>query len=158
MRNLIKNLLRWANITKKGDESANYPIQQVSYLGKVADAIMVFPYGIHANVPADNIALMFAVQGNEENRAAVPITGQGRPILEAGEVAIFNKSASSVIVLKSDGSVEITAPGGVTVNGDLTVSGNTALGATVTSNGVNIGSTHTHSGVTSGPSNTGPPV
>jgi phage gp45-like len=164
LRNVIKNLLRWANITKSSDDSAGYPIQQLSYLGKVADSIILFPYGMHANIPADNIVLMFSVQGHEENRAALPITGPGRPKLKTGEVAIFNKESGAVITLKQSGEIEITAPSGVTVagdlavNGNLTVTGDTALGANVTSNSINIGSTHTHSGVTSGPSNTGPPV
>jgi phage gp45-like len=170
LRNVIKNLLRWANITKSSDDSARYPIQQLSYLGKVADSIILFPYGMHANIPAENIVLMFSAQGHEENRAALPIAGPGRPKLKSGEVAIFNKESGSVITLKQSGEIEITAPSGVTVagnltvngnvqvNGNLTVTGDTALGANVTSNSINIGSTHTHSGVTSGPSNTGPPI
>lgn len=170
MRNLIKNLIRWANITKQGDDVANYPIQQLSYLGKVADAIIVLPYGMHANIPADNLVLMFSNQGNEEDRAAIPITGQGRPSLKAGEVAIFNKESGATVVLKESGAIEITAPSGVDIDGDLTINGNaqvngnltvtgdTALGATVTSNSVNIGSTHAHSGVQTGVGTSGPPV
>jgi hypothetical protein len=156
--NLIKNLMRWANITKRGDDLVDYPVQQLGYRGKVADSVVLFPYGLHANVPPNNLVLMVAVNGHEENRASFPLTGPGRPVLKEGEIALFNKMSGTTIILNEAGEVAITAPAGVSINGDLTVSGNTSLGAVVTSAGVNIGSTHAHSGVQTGAGTSGPPV
>tara|TARA_Y100001001_G_scaffold153797_2_gene167816 strand:- start:25 stop:648 length:624 start_codon:yes stop_codon:yes gene_type:complete len=57
------------------------------------------------------------------------------------------------------GSATITAPGGVTINANVTLNGRlTIAGDGVTHNGKNIGDTHRHGGVESGPSNTGVPT
>lgn len=156
MLSTVKNILRWCKTTKKDDGAAAYPIQQVGYLGKVADALIVLPYGFACNVPNDTLALMMAVQASEGNRAVIPLSGPDRPQLKQGEVAIFNQAGTYVKLLQ-DGSIEISA-NSVTVKGNLTVEGDTALGANVTSNSINIGSTHTHSGVTTGGGVSGPPV
>ena len=84
MKNLIKNIVRWAKITTAGTDDQQFATQQMEYLGKVADGIIVFPYGLHGNVPPDALALMFAVQGNPDNRAAIAWTPKNRPKLKSG--------------------------------------------------------------------------
>jgi phage gp45-like len=159
----LKNLLRWAKITKAGDDTRQFPVQQVTYLGKVGDCLMIFPYGFHANLTDDSIVAMFAMYGQEANRAGIGYTPQTRPQLAEGEVAVYHPRTGTMVKLQASGDVLIDAPnvaftGNVTIEGDLTVTGNTALGATVTSNGANISDTHVHSGVQTGGSNTGAPV
>lgn len=68
-------------------------------------------------------------------------------------------------IINVTGDADITVGGEVnlttsklTVDGDLEVTGDTTLGATVTSNGKDISDTHIHSGVTTGPGTSGPPV
>lgn len=165
-------------VTGGADNSKKFPEQQISYLGKVATCITIFPYGFYANASSnkDTLATFFSVDGDEENRIAIPWSGEKRPRdLDEGEVSLYHPNTETFIKLRNNGDLEITTGNGasgnvvincsdasitgdVTVNGDLTVTGDTTLGTMVTSGGTNIGATHVHSGVTSGGSNSGPPV
>lgn len=153
-----KNSIRLSRITVPAADDKQFTAQQMEYLGKVADGITVFPYGIHANVPADFLALMFSVQGNPDNRFAIPFNTRKRPTLASGEVAFFHPllpdliiklQANGKMLIKSGVSVDVDAPeatfsGNVTIDGNLTVIGTSTLGATVTSNGKDISDTHGH--------------
>lgn len=70
---------------------------------------------------------------------------------------VIIKFSGAQIALARDGSVEILAPGGLTVNGNVTVNGTITASGEIEGNGIEL-STHTHSGVQTGGSNTGPPV
>lgn len=163
----IKNMLRWARITKAGADDKQFPIQQMEYLGKVGDGVMVFPFGFHGNVTPDSLALMFAVQGHSDNRAAIAFDPKNRPKLAEGEVAFYHPPTGAFMIWRSDGSLEIETANEGTANinikanlnitGNLSVTGETALGETVTSDGTNISNDHVHGGVQSGGSNTGGP-
>ena len=174
---MVKNSLRWARITAPGADDKQFAIQQMEYLGKTADGLIVFPYGLHGNVPADALALMFSIQGNPDNRAAIAWTPNDRPKLAAGEVAFYHPPTDAFIIWRSSGDLDIetgtggsgnvnikckqanvtasesmkfdtpdaTFTGDVQIDGNLTVIGTSALGSTVTSNGVDIGENHTHS-------------
>lgn len=171
---MIRSLLRWVRITKSGlDDPSKFHIQQIEYLGKPADALMVFPYGLHANVPENAFGLMFSIQGNSDNRGVIAWVPKGRPQLEAGEVAFYHPPTDAFMIWRSNGDLDIeTGNGGtgkinitsaevtitaplVTIDGDLTVTGSTTLSDTVTSNGKDISDTHRH---THGDPITGPPV
>lgn len=165
---IIRNLLRWARITAPGADDQQFAVQQMEYLGKVADGLIVFPYGLHGNVPADSLALMFAVQGNPDNRAAIAWTPKDRPKLAAGEVAFYHPPTDAFMIWRASGDLDIESgtggtkdinikAGKVKITGDLEVAGATTLGATVTSNGKDISDTHTHGGVTTGAGSTGAP-
>ena len=165
----LARLLRWCRIPRDGEGSADFPIQQVSYLGKTGNAVVWFPYGVHASIPEDqggngSLALMLSMRGNAEERVVLPGSPQKRPMtLAPGELAVYHPPTGSLIHFRASGDVDITAPnlnvvGDVTITGDLTVSGDTALASVVTSAGTDIGDGHVHSGVTSGGSNTGAPV
>lgn len=153
-----KNSIRLSRITAPGADDKQFTAQQMEYLDKAADGITVFPYGMHANVPADFLALMFSVQGNPDNRFATPFNTKKRPTLASGEVAFFHPllpdliiklQANGKMLVKSAVSVDVDAPeatfsGNVTIDGNLTVTGTSTLGATVTSNGKDISDTHGH--------------
>lgn len=160
-RNMIKRLIRWCRVSRDDDDSGSFPIQQVSYLGKVGDAFVLFPYGFHANVPTGELALLLNLQGNPEARVALPTSPLKRVKVAAGEVVVFHPPSGSKIHFKADGTIEMTASN-VKVIGDLEVTGSTVLSATVTSNGKDISDTHTHVGSPTAPdgpvSNTGVPV
>lgn len=86
-----------------------------------------------------------------------------------GAVIEYNSKTHHLnVVLPKGGTVNATAPGGFTFNGDITHNGNTTHNGDLTQNGKQdvtgdvvaggisqIG--HTHSGVASGPSSTGKP-
>lgn len=147
---VFKRLIRWFAVTKAGDNSGQYPVQQVTYLGKVGDCVMIFPYGMLANVPAGALGPMFAVGGDMDNRAGIPADMANWPQLNEGEVALYNPTSGDIVKMLPGGGIEITGP--VTVVGSLAVTG------TITNNGTDIGATHTHSGVTPGGGVTGPVV
>lgn len=179
-----RNLLRWARITKAGVDGKQFAEQQVSYMGKVADSVMVFPYGMHGNVPVDYLTVMAAMAGNAENRAVLGCLPKTRPELAEGETAFYHPPTNAFIIWRSTGALEIqtgegggapitvvasqvdvTAPvinmtGDVTIDGNLSVTGSgsaATLPAIVTSGGQDISGTHTHGGVQTGGGTTGTP-
>ena len=121
----LKNLIRWARVSRAGVGSGQFPVQQVEYLGKTGDTVVVYPFGFHANAEVDNLVFMSDVHGQAENRAAV-VTSGSRPDLAAGEVAVYHPGSGSIIKMKADGDIEMAAPnvniiGDVAISGDLTV-------------------------------------
>lgn len=119
MSNKVARLLRWARITKAGSDDQQFATQQMTSMGKVADGLIVFPYGVHGNVPPDALALMFAVQGNPDNRAAIAWTPKDRPLLKAGEVAYYHPPTGTIIKFDEDGNISIAT--GNDATGDITV-------------------------------------
>lgn len=137
---MLRNLLRWARITKSSKDDQQFPTQQVEYLGKVADSAMVFPYGYHGNVPDDVLGLMAAIQGNADNRAIVGVLPKVRPTLAEGEVAFYHPSTGGFIIWRASGDLEINA-GSNKLN--ITAS-ETNFTGTVKANGKVIDDTHGH--------------
>lgn len=156
---MIRKMLRWARITKAGSDDGQFAIQQMEYLGKLANGLIVFPYGLHGNVPADSLALMFAVGGDADNRAAIAWTPKDRPKLTEGEVAFYHPPTDGYVIWRKNGDldisstakvkvvatgdVEVTSPT-VNITGDVNIVGNTAFTGTVTANGKDISDTHSH--------------
>ena len=162
--NKIRNLVRFVKITGPADNSKQFPVQQVTFKGKVANTMMAFPYGMYANVTTtDGLGLMFSVEGNEENRTCIGMVPQKRPTdLALDEVAVYHPYSDSFIKFRNDGSISLQASilnvegdldisGDVEISGNLTVGGDTTLGVIVTSGGINISGTHTHVGSPTAP-------
>ncbi len=146
MINSIKNLLRWGIITKAGTDTGQFATQQVSYLGKTANSVMLYPYGIHANASVDSLALMFAVEGNPENKCAIPWTPKIRPELKEGEVAFYHPHTGGSIIWRENGDLEITTEASVVINTPtLTLTGDLVVNGTMTNNDKDVGDTHGHS-------------
>jgi len=110
MKNMVKSLLRWARTTREGDDSKDFPVQQVGYLAKVGDSLMWFPYGMHANVPVDELVLMVSMQGNPEARVSIPGSPKKRvKPLASSEVVFFHPNTGSKLHFKANGDIEIEA-------------------------------------------------
>ena len=104
----LVDMIKRARITKGGADDADYNVQQVSYLGKVADAEIVFPYGMSANLPLDSLVLLFNVNGNEQNRAGIgSFPPERKRNLEPGEVAFFHPFTNSFIYFRNSGDIDI---------------------------------------------------
>lgn len=119
----------WGRITG-ADKKKQFPDQQSSFLGRVGDYIIIYPYGLYCDLP-DSVML----RGVGEN-AAIPVT-VSRPAASRGEVILFNPVTGAKIVMNNTGGVDITADT-MTLNGNLVVNG------TMTNNGKDVGETHGH--------------
>lgn len=160
---VLRNLLKLCRFTKPGADDKQFPIQQVEYLGKAVDVAVVFPFGMHANIPEDFLGVLMQLSGQEQNRVVLPISPKQRQKgLSSGDVIYYSPVTGESILFSASGGItisgDVTYADNVTINGNLTVLGDTTLGANVTSNGKDISDTHVHSGVTAGVSNTGPVV
>ena len=157
---MLKNLIRWVKSTKETKSDSGYPLQQVTYMGKVADSVALFPYGIKANVPPDTLGLCFSVQGNPDNRACFFADGEKQPLLQ-GEVVIYNPITRCKVLMSATGSViindlvtidpagNIATPATVSaaafISPAMTITGSgAAFTGTVTANGKDISDTHGH--------------
>lgn len=113
----LKNIVRWARITAAGVTSRQFWTQQVEYKGKAGDCLLVFPYGIHANVPVDALVLMFSVEGDADNRAGIAWTPKTRPDLTPGEVALYNPITGAIVKMNIDGGIDVQAEAPITFTG-----------------------------------------
>jgi hypothetical protein len=137
---MLRNLLRWARITKSSSDDQQFAAQQMEYLGKVADGAMVFPYGYHGNVPADVLALTASIQGSPDNRAAIGVSPKDRPTLAEGEVAFYHPSTGGFIIWRANGDLDINAG---TNKLNITAAETNFIGI-VKANGKVIDDTHGH--------------
>ncbi len=163
-----------SKIVDAGKDFTNGFFQKVFYRGKTANALIVYPFGYHANANNDSIVLTFGVNGQAENRAGIPWDLKNRPVLKQGEIALYQPAANITTIIKFDESGNIlmdtnadliancknatitattkitgTAPdiewvGNTKITGDFEVTGDTTLGSNVTSNGKDISDTHGH--------------
>ncbi len=132
----------WAKITRKSDESGQYPVQQATYLGRVADFMMLFPYGMHANLPPDQLGLVI----DEQGRVFMASSAIGRITVEEGEVVFFHPETKSKTHYKANGDIDMEAKGNVNidaVDANITASGDANVKAT----NVNVDATTTNLGV-----------
>lgn len=165
--NSIQNLIKKAQITGGADNESHFAKQQIVYHNQVTDCAMLFPFGMYANASSsDSLVTVFVIGDNEEDKIGIPYAPLKRPRdLEQGEVALYHPETETFIKFRNSGNLEIESGGGgegiitikgaVTIDGavtiaggatidDLTVTGTSTLGSTVTSGGVDISNTHTH--------------
>lgn len=177
-----KYTIQSAQVSLPGKDDKSFPLTQVQAYGQASDVLILNPYGMHSNPPQDAYAITFSINDQQENRAAICYKPDIRQKeLKPGEVYFGNDITGSKIFFDEDGNINvicendenviikgacnITVEGNVTITapltkivGDLEVTGDTALGAVVTSDGTNISDDHKHSGVTTGVGNTGDPI
>ena len=153
----LRNL--WAKITRKGSEEGEYPIQQATYLERVTDVFLLFPYGMHANLPAGQLGLLLS------DKILIGTSAIGRITVEEGEVVFYHPGTKTKMHFKANGDLDIESANvnikatTVAVDGDLTVTGDVVVVGEVTGNGVDL-STHTHPYTWTDPAgsgNTSPP-
>ena len=155
-----------ARITKPDKDEGNYHVAQVDYMGKVCDVEIVTPYGLYSNTPADGVAIIWNVQGQEENRVGFSNTPKTRfKNLKPGEVVVGSPQTLSNAAFMTDGSIVVTgknntvvtvdASGNITmtVGGDFTMNatGDVIInGATIQLNGNSVGVARLNDTVTAG--------
>jgi len=149
----MKNL--WAKITRKGAEDKTYPVQQATYLGRVSDLFVLFPFGMHANLPESQLGLIMDIEG----RIFMGTSAVGRITVEEGEVVFYHPSTKSKLHFKDNGDIDIEA---TTVNIDASTTNIGVGGAAIARVGDSVqvtvvggSSAGTHNGtITSGGGNT----
>lgn len=167
--NRLKSIIRLGATDNSVSERGGLPIQKVFYLGKSAESVILFPYGMHARPKPNWLSLIFTYGARSENRWHMVTSAEKRPTdLKEGEVVFYHPATMAEIRLKSDGTIEATTSL-FKVNGNLQVTGTSTLedtlevlaltttagiatsgtttanfGATITSLGQDISNTHTH--------------
>lgn len=111
-------------------------------------------FGLWSIPPADGQAEAVLVfpGGQLDHPVAVSLEHRptAKPSIPAGGVALYCSSSGTTIKLLPNGSIELAAAGGVTVNGDLTVNGeltvtgNATIGGTSFAALVQAYNLHTH--------------
>ena len=71
LKSMVTNMIKRSTTTLPVDDANDFQVVQVSYMGKTADIENVLPYGLCSSPPVGSLALMFNIQGQEENRAGV---------------------------------------------------------------------------------------
>lgn len=115
-----------AAITKPDKDDGNYHVAQVDYMGKVCDVEIITPYGLYSNTPKDGVAIIWNVQGQEENRVGISNTPKTRfKDLKPGEVVVGSPQTLSNAKFFTDGKIVITGKGNSIVTIDA--SGNVSI-------------------------------
>lgn len=127
LANKLRSLIRWALVTADGDGDLDFPIQKLTYLGKSAEAVTWFPYGYHANMPANTLGLMLSAQGLPEGRVMFGGSPSARPSISSGEVAVYHPETGSILHMKDGGDIDLLARENgeilIETGGDLTTRG-----------------------------------
>lgn len=120
----VCNLIKRGIVTLSGADSANFARCQVSYMGKVKNVEIVFPYGLAANLPKESLVLLFSVMGQEENMAGIGnLPGSRFKNLKEGEVVVGNPLTGAYVKFDEVGAVSVY--GATTVN--ITAAGTVAI-------------------------------
>jgi len=120
----------WGRITG-ADKKLTVPDQQASFLGRIGDYTVVFPYGLYANLP-DGVLLKEIAPG-----VAVPVTVKRPSDTERGEPVFFHPGTNARIIMRNSGDIELIPQAGkkVLVTGDFEVSGNTQIDGNMNNDG-----------------------
>lgn len=116
--NRVRGLVRRGVIGTSDSSGAGQTVQAKLLAGDVADAVEHFePYGFTSHPPAGSEGLVFAVGGERAHAVGINFGDRGSRLagLEQGEAAMYHPSGSSII-MRNDGSIEIVAAPGETVN------------------------------------------
>lgn len=137
-------------ITNSGKDDMARPVQQVQSLGTTGEMEVFFPYGVHANLPVNAMALVMKLAGQSSSKVAMGSMPNKRQTLQAGEVMFYHPLTGAEFRFHKDGSVTLrpsaeskngmtmTKSGSFEVEGDLKVSGKIQGGTVVTDAGTDL--------------------
>ena len=100
---MLRDIIKLCRVSLSGKDDGRLPIQQVSYMGKTIDALVIMPYGTHANLPVDTLGTVFACNADDGNLHVLP-TVQDKRIkdLAPGEFIVYHPETKSFIHFKND--------------------------------------------------------
>lgn len=145
----ITSMIKRSRVSLSHPDTGDYPIVQITYLGKTADMEVIWPYGMNGRLPVDAIPVCFNIEAMEENKAGVGTTPTLRDKLEnIGETSFGNPVAKTFLRFLSDTSIELTNGTGLMTmlpDGSMNINGAviSPTGEITNSAGIVLG-THTH--------------
>lgn len=125
---------------KSIDDSGNFRRAIISALGADQPALAFTPYGICSNPPVGSLAISTNIQGIASNTVVFLDDPKNRKKgLSEGEIAIVNYLTGAFVFVKSDGGIDIESPGGAKIqllsNGTISITGNTTINGDLTVTG-----------------------
>jgi len=113
----LRNLIKIARITLSSKDDGKYSIQQINYMGKTTPCLVVFPYGMHANLPLDCLGTILSCNADEGNLHMFPHLSEERiKGLKPGEVIFFHPKTKSYNHYKNNGDIDVFAKGDYILN------------------------------------------
>lgn len=132
-----KKIIQIARVSLSGKDDKVFPLSQIEAYGQAADAMVIWPYGIHGSLPVDSYAISFSINGQQEYRAIIGFKPDIRlKNLKPGEFVVGNFVKSSTVFFDEDGNIIINCEKDqiVTIKGDATVNIEGEANITVTGN------------------------
>lgn len=131
----LVNMVKRAFVTTSLADDQVFPIIQISYHEKIANVEHMTPYGVYSNPPANALAIVLSIGGQEENRVAFANTPNSRfKNLKEGEVLVGNPLTGSYVKFDEDGNITELSKNNKTIQVDedfnITVNGNTTINST----------------------------
>jgi hypothetical protein len=119
MASIAKRLIRWCFVSREDPDEGDFPVQQVSYMGKVTDSVAWYPYGFHAVAELDALGVMLNQQGDTH----LHLVGSPRERITVGdgEVIVYHPDTGSKVHFKSNGDIDVESPGTLSLNGETLV-------------------------------------
>lgn len=138
----MKTSIKRGVISNAGKDDTARPVQQLDMLGKTTDAEIIFPYGVHANLPPSSLLVVLPVLDQSSNLVAFGGLPNERITVEEGEVVFFHPQTKAKIHFKANGDIDIESPGTINVNAETTKwTGNINLTGDITASGTITGTT-----------------
>lgn len=137
----LGNLLKKGYVSRETEDSGTYLNTQITTLGKVTAAQVIFPYGMNANPPLDTMGICINILGCEDMMYFIPFAMIERfKNLKSAEVKTGSPKHQNFIYFKEDGSILIESKGklDIAVQGDLEIkaTGNVNIDAAQTNLGI----------------------
>jgi len=127
-----KNLIQLGQVSLPGNDSGPMPVTQVQSYGQASDVLVVWPYGMHGNLPVDSYTISWSINGQQENRAVIGFKPDIRQKnLKEGEVIFGNFVRKSTTFYDDDGNIIVNCENDekVTIKGAsiVNITGNASL-------------------------------
>lgn len=137
---MTKNIIQRGRVSLIGLDLDDVPITQVTGYDQPDDAAVIWPYGMHGNLPINSTTVTFLLNGQSENRAVIGYRPDLRQKgLKEGEVIFGNFLKGSTTFYDDEGNIvvncekdeKVTIKGASVINiegdADINVGGNTTL-------------------------------
>ena len=113
----VTGIVRRSQITRGATDNNAFQSAQISYMGRVSDTEVLWPYGMYGSVPIDSLCVTLAVGAQEENKVTLPARSHKRirRNLKSGEVGFGNFETKSEIFFDADGNVLVIAKKDLTI-------------------------------------------